>query len=138
MAATALEYDWRPDGGFVRAMLADRHLGGAYESIRQFERTVVSHEGTRERWETRWLVRTDLSPKDALALFESKVPAAKGWKRDASAAASATGGARTVWRLRDDKGQAWTATGTFETAPGKKGRLLVSVRIVRGEGAVSS
>jgi transcriptional regulator GlxA family with amidase domain len=132
VVATALEYDWRPDGGFVRAMLADRYLGGAYEAIRQFQRTVVSHEGTRERWETRWLVRSDLSPQSALARFESALPAAKGWTRDGSAAASSADAARAVWRYRDDKGQAWTATARFETAPGEKGKLLVSARIVRG------
>ncbi len=136
VAATALEYDWRPDGGFVRAMLADRYLGGAYAAIRQFPRNVVSHEGTRERWETRWLVTTDLSPKDALARFESKLPEAKGWTRDASAASSSANAARTVWRYRDEKGEAWTATGTFETVPGEAGKLAVVTRVVRGGAAV--
>jgi DJ-1/PfpI family protein len=138
VAATALEYDWRPDGGFVRAMLADRYLVGAYAAIRQFQRNVVSHEGTRDRWETRWLVSTDLSPKDALARFESKLPAAKGWTRDASTVAPSANSARAVWRYRDDKGEAWTATGTFEVAPGEKGKLLVITRIVRGAAAVKS
>jgi putative intracellular protease/amidase len=139
VAATALEYDWRPDGGYVRAMLADRYLDGAYQAIRQFERTVVSHEGTRERWETRWLVKTDLSPKDALDRFERAIPAANGWSREAPAGQTTSGAAaRAVWRYRDEKGQLWTATGTFEPAPGEKGRLMATAVVARGGSPVSS
>jgi putative intracellular protease/amidase len=138
VAATALEYDWRPEGGYVRAMLADRYLGGAYRAISQFDRTVVSHEGTRERWETRWLVKTDLSPKDALDRFEKAIPSTNGWSRDTSGATISATSARTVWRYRDEKGQMWTATGTFEPAPGDKGRLLATAAVVRSGAAVSS
>ena len=140
VAATSLEYDWRPDGGYVRAMLADRYLNGAYQAIRQFSRKVVSHEGTRDRWETRWLVKTELSPKDALARFESAIPKTGGWTRDGSAAAAVSGAdaARTVWRYRDDKGQLWTATAAVAPAPNEKGSLLMSASVVRGESTVSS
>ena len=137
VAATALEYDWRPNGGYVRAMLADRYLNGAYKAIRQFPRNVASHEGTREQWETRWLVSSDLSPEEALARFESALPAAKGWARDASEAESSPAGARTVWRYRGGDGGTWTATATFEPGP-EKGKLLVSARVVRGAAAVKS
>jgi transcriptional regulator GlxA family with amidase domain len=142
VVATSLEYDWRPEGGYVRAMLADRHLRGAYDAIRQFDRTVVSHEGDRDRWETQWLLKTDLSPAQALARFEKSIPAANGWTRDAAAAAQATspGTARSVWRYRDEKGQSWVATATATPASGAegdKGRVLMSVAIARG-GAVSS
>ena len=139
VAATSLEYDWRPDGGYVRAMLADRYLDGAYQAVRQFQRKVLSHEGTRDRWETRWVVRTELSPKDALARFESAIPTTGGWVRAGSAAASSGGeAARTVWRYRDDKGQLWTATGTFSPAPDEKGALLLVAAVARGESTVSS
>lgn len=138
VAATALEYDWRPDGGYVRAMLADRYLDGAYQAIRQFERTVLSHEGTRDRWETRWVIRTDLTPTAALEKFEAAIPKADGWTRDRTEAGSAADSGRTVWRYRDDRGQVWTATGTFAPAKGEKGRLLVSATVARGGSAVSS
>jgi putative intracellular protease/amidase len=138
VAATALEYDWRPDGGYVRAMLADRHLSGAYEAVRQFDRKVVSHEGNRDRWETRWLVRTDLSSRELLGRLEASIPAAKGWSRDSSAAAATSPAARSVWRYRDEKGQSWTATTSAEPASGEKGRMLVIARIVRGGAGVSS
>jgi transcriptional regulator GlxA family with amidase domain len=139
VAATALEYDWRPDGGYVRAMLADRHLSRAYEAVRQFDRTVVSHEGNRDRWETRWLVRTELSPREALGRLEAAIPAAKGWSHDPSPAPSVSPEtARTVWRYRDEKGQSWVATTSAEPASGEKGRLLITVGIVRGGAAVTS
>jgi putative intracellular protease/amidase len=137
VAATALEYDWRPDGGYVRAMLADRYLAGAYGAIRQFERKVLSHEGTRDRWETRWVIQTELSPREALARFEKEIPLAPGWSRDSAAAATGTDVARTVWRHRDAQGQAWTATATF-TPGDEKGRLLVSAVVVRGGAEGSS
>jgi putative intracellular protease/amidase len=138
VAATALEYDWRPEGGYVRAMLADRYLNGAFQAIRQFERTVVSHEGTRDRWQTRWLLKTDLSPKDALDRFEKAIPSASGWSRDASAAVDSATSARTVWRYQDDRGQTWTAIATFAPAPGEKGRLLASAAVARSGAALSS
>jgi transcriptional regulator GlxA family with amidase domain len=138
VAATTLEYDWRPDGGYVRAMLADRYLRGAYDAIRQFDRTVVSHEGNRERWETRWLLRTELSARETLARFEAAVPAAKGWSRDPGVALSSPAAARTVWRYRDEKGQSWVATTAAEPASGEKGRVLMTVGIVREGAAVSS
>lgn len=137
VAATALEYDWRPDGGYVRAMLADRHLSGAYEAARQFDRKVVSHEGDRDRWETRWLVRTDLSPRELLGRLEASIPAAKGWSRDSSAAAATSPAVRSVWRYRDEKGESWIATTSAEPASGEKGRVLITARIVRGGAAVS-
>lgn len=135
VAATSLEYDWRPEGGYVRAMLADRYLRGAYDAVRQFDRTVVSHEGNRERWETRWLLKTDLAPTEALARFEKSIPAANGWSRDSSGAASA-GAERAAWRYRDEKGQPWVATATAQPAAGGKG-VLLSVKVVRGSTAVS-
>lgn len=137
VAATALEYDWKPDGGYVRAMLADRHLDGAYDAIRQFDRTVLSHEGNRDRWETRWMIQSELSPKETLARFEKEIPSARGWSRDNAAAAAKAGAARTVWRYRDDKGQAWTATATF-TPGDEKGKILASAAVVRGGSSVSS
>ena len=138
VVATSLEYDWRPEGGYVRAMLADRYLRGAYEAVRQFDRTVVSHEGTRDRWETQWLVRTDLSPKETLGRLEAAIPAAPGWSRDAAPASTSPAEARSIWRYRDDKGQTWVATATAAPAPGEKGRVLVTARVVRGGAAVSS
>ena len=137
VAATALEYDWRPDGGYVRAMLADRYLEGAYGAIRQFERRVLSHEGTRDRWETRWMIQSELSPKEALARFEKEIPPARGWSRDNAAAAAKSDAARTVWRYRDDKGQEWIATATF-TPGNEKGKLLASAAVVRGGPSVNS
>ena len=107
-----------------------RHLRGAYDAVRQFDRTVVSHEGNRDRWETRWLVRTDLSPREVLAKLEAAIPAAKGWSRDTSAAvaaASSPGAARAVWRYRDETGQGWVATAVAEPAPREKGRALMTV-----------
>jgi len=119
-------------------MLADRYLGGAYDAIRQFDRTVLSHEGNRDRWETRWLVRTDLSPREALGRFEAAIPPARGWSRDGSAASSSAAAARTVWRYRDEKGQSWAAPGTAERASGEKGRVLMTVGIVRAVSGAGS
>jgi hypothetical protein len=119
-------------------MLADRYLAGAYGAIRQFEREVLSHEGTRDRWETRWMIQSELSPREALARFEKEIPPAPGWSRDGAAVATGTDVARTVWRHRDEKGQAWTATATFTPAPGQKGRLVVSAVVVRSAADASS
>ena len=41
VAAVGMEYDWRPDSGWARASLADRHLRPAFEALDDYPRTVL-------------------------------------------------------------------------------------------------
>jgi putative intracellular protease/amidase len=128
VAAVSLEYDWRPDSGYARASLADRHLSAAYGAIREYSRTVVRHEGTRERWETSWRIQTDAPPRAVLEKLDAALSAEKGWARQDRR--DAAGSAESRWRLRDGDGSAWTEATRVEEVKGEKG-YRVTVTVVR-------
>ncbi len=131
VAAVGMEYDWRPDSGWARASLADRHLAAAYGAIREFPRTVLRHEGTRESWETSWTVRTGAPPAEVLARLDAALAAQKGWERQGPARA---GVLESRWRFRDSDGAAWTETTRVEPARDGKDRV-VTVTVVRSSAA---
>lgn len=77
--ATGLEYDWRPDGGYVRARLADRKLGHPLEALDGTRSRLVATEGDRNAWEVRGSVEWGATPADLVA----KIDAALAKREDA-------------------------------------------------------
>jgi putative intracellular protease/amidase len=122
--AIGLEYDWHPDGGFVRGVLADRLIpdvpldeAGTWE----FERD----EGTRDRWEI--LVR-GTTKKTTAELHEllAGVFVSKGkWTKVSSTATS------SEWTFADPQGKAWTAAVKIDPPTGDRHEYLVSLRVAR-------
>jgi putative intracellular protease/amidase len=132
VAAVSLEYDWRPDSGWARASLADRHIAAAYDAVREFSRTVVRHEGTRERWETCWDIRTTAAAADVLGRFDAALSSGRGWARQK--AGNVGSSTESHWRFRDDAGAAWTETTRLEPLKGEKG-FRVTVTVARAAAA---
>jgi putative intracellular protease/amidase len=126
VAAVGMEYDWRPDSGWARASLADRHVRPAFEALHEYPRTVLSYAGSRDRWETVWRIQTDAPPRAVLEKLDAALSAGKGWARqDRRAAASS---AESRWSFRDGDGSAWTETTRVEGVKGEKGcRVTVTV-----------
>lgn len=126
--ATGLEYDWRPDGGYVRARLADRKLGHPWEALDGAKSRLVATEGDRNAWEVRWSVESGATPADLVA----KIDAALAKREDArwSPDKSSRDGAEARWRLTFPSGETWLGTteAKHDKAPG---RILMSVRIAR-------
>ena len=85
VAAVSLEYDWRPDSGYARASLADRRLSPGFDAIREFSRTVVRHEGTRDRWETSWKIQTDASAASVMQRLDKAFEETPGATRQGRA-----------------------------------------------------
>ncbi len=122
VAAVGMEYDWRPDSGWARASLADRHLYPAFDVVSEYSRRVERHEGTRDRWETSWKVTTTAG---AEALLERMDRAFRdsGWKRQGPGA----------WRY-EGAGGAWTETTRVEAARGSSDRTyLVTTTVARAK-----
>lgn len=67
--ALHLEYDWKPDGGFVRALMADRYIPKSLETAIDWpEDIAMSRElsvGDRQQWRMRFHV-TSATPADGL------------------------------------------------------------------------
>jgi putative intracellular protease/amidase len=122
VAAVGMEYDWRPDSGWARASLADRHLSPAFDAVREYSRRVVRHEGTRDRWETSWKVTTTAGA-EALKERMDRAFADSGWKRQGSG----------TWRYEGDGG-AWTETTRVEAAAGSTDKAyLVTTTVARAK-----
>jgi putative intracellular protease/amidase len=122
VAAVSLEYDWRPDSGYARASLADRRLEPGFEAIREFpSRTIVRHEGTRDRWETSWRIQTDASAAAVLQRLDKSFEGARG------AAKLAAGS----WRLTAEDGTSWSESTRVSPADGKAPGYVVTMVVAR-------
>lgn len=125
IAAVGMEYDWRPDSGWARADLADRHLFPGFQAAKEYPRTLVRYEGTRDRWETSWRIRTDAPAAAVLAKFDAALSAGGGWAR-----AGTPGASQSNWRFKDGDGSAWTEATRVEPVKGEKG-YRVTVTVIR-------
>jgi putative intracellular protease/amidase len=122
LAAVSMEYDWRPDSGYARASLADKRLSPAFDAIREFpSRTVLRHEGTRDRWETSWKIRTDASAASVLERLDKAFGGARGASRQGAGA----------WRLTGEDGSSWTESTRVRPAEGKGPGYVVTLSVVR-------
>lgn len=121
VAAVSLEYDWRPDSGYARASLADRRLAPGYDAIREFSRTVVRHEGTRDSWETSWTIRTVASAAAVLERLDKAFGGAPGATRQGAGA----------WRLTGEDGSSWTESTRVRRVEGKGPGYVVTMHVAR-------
>jgi hypothetical protein len=98
--------------GHRYASLADLQLTPAFEAVRQYSRTVVRHEGTRDRWETAWKLQTDASRESVLATMDAAFQNG-GWSKQGAG-----------WRRSGPEG-AWVESARIEPlSGGAKGYLL--------------
>jgi putative intracellular protease/amidase len=84
--AVHLEYDWKPEGGFVRTLLADRYLpsfdGVHWPADASFDQLYAY--GDRDSWHARHIAHTTAKPQELRALIEAKMATMDGWKKDAA------------------------------------------------------
>ncbi|SOD57538.1 DJ-1/PfpI family protein [Pseudoxanthomonas wuyuanensis] len=84
--ALHLEYDWDPEGGFVRARMADRHLpelrNVAWPQDMKLQRLISV--GDAESWRKRYRIATATPPDALLALMHDDL-VEEGWQPDAAA-----------------------------------------------------
>ena len=87
-AALVLEYDWKPEGGFVRTLMADRYFP-AFKADATWPADLKTEQlsalGDTTRWRQRLAVRTSTAPDALLTLLAASVEAAGGWQRIDSA-----------------------------------------------------
>ncbi len=119
IAAVGMEYDWRPDSGWARASLADRHVFPGFQAASAYPRTLVRYEGTRDRWEASWKIRTDAGADALVARMDEAFGGSPGWKRQGPGS----------FRF-DGDGGSWTEATRVERATGEKA-WLVTVSVAR-------
>ncbi|HKI02462.1 MAG TPA: DJ-1/PfpI family protein [Thermoanaerobaculia bacterium] len=135
--ALNMEYDWRPDTPYARAGLADAELrrlfgrGLGLELPDGGEFKVLSTEGTKDRWEVNWELKTGTALPDLQAALVAHLTKAGGWTPRGT---SPIGGSRQEWRYTDADRQPWNATVDLRPMEGKSGEYSMAIRVDRAGG----
>jgi putative intracellular protease/amidase len=130
--ALSLEYRWEPDANYARAALADRYFPH-WEALKG---TIVSTEGTRDRWDVRALVLAPNTTAEIIALIGKEVVSATphavtpvtvlpARTKDTEARAEIR------WEFKDDQGRNWCGVGVVEPSRDNKGRFQVTLTLAR-------
>jgi hypothetical protein len=108
MVALNLEYDWRPDGGYVRAALADYPLWNAFGMNLDlglpsgYHARLERNAGDRQRWNAAWRVETQASDVALAAAIDQTLR-----RKLPDVPASPDGGATRSWRYNGPEGRSW-------------------------------
>ncbi|NZA25701.1 DJ-1/PfpI family protein [Luteimonas sp. SJ-92] len=112
--AMHLEYDWRPEDGFVRTRMADRHLPDLgrvqWPEATRFDRIV--NTGDTRSWRMRYRVSTDADAEALMALAAEALDGTEGWTRASAASTRDWVGAVEGERLRMAIGMTAAGPGT--------------------------
>lgn len=127
-AALNMEYDWRPDSGYARASLADAELrrvfgrGLSLEVPGGGQAAVLSTEGTRDRWEARWEIKTATPLSDLQAALTRHLTETGRWT---------PAGTPREWRFTDAEKRGWKALVDLQPAAGKTDEYQMAIRLER-------
>ncbi|QOY86953.1 DJ-1/PfpI family protein [Paludibaculum fermentans] len=127
MAALAVEYNWDPEGSFVRSQLADRLCAFRYavtsaQSIRR--------EGDEEQWVNEWAVTDPSSPEVVFEAFQTAIRQHVTWMESTPQWTKIDGEdapLRSQWRFRDERDRSWR--GVLEVTPNTVSGQGVAVRL---------
>jgi putative intracellular protease/amidase len=116
-AALNMEYDWQPNRGYTRAMLADLRLPGQlYHEFILPDGDLLQAEGDTHRWLEKWQVQSDMAASKMQQAVNGWITAETNWQQTNSG-----------WRFQDDDGSDWE-TAVKVTASGSE-QLLFDITI---------
>lgn len=125
--ALHLEYDWSPDQGFVRGLMADRHLRMPEEDFDFPEGTdidTVLQVGDREHWEIEYEVDSPWGPEELLAHVRERAA-----NDPALTVVEAGSKLQTAWRFESPEGGRWLLeVDASRAADGEPFRVKVELR----------
>lgn len=122
--ATNLEYNWDPEGKYVRAMLADRYLAGLNGTVRELPNSLhVLHKGTERIWEDRWQIGQGTSMDEIQTRIQSVLQRQSGIQ-----IVKASDG-RSEWTFQDAQNRSWRGTAEMKKDPDNSKQVLVTFRI---------
>lgn len=108
--ATNLEYPWDPEAGYVRAALADKYLCGVGDVLSQFDTKTLRYEGDRNHWQSKYLVKTGLTPKELITLVEHQLEIGEKWKKVKG------NGTTSKWKVPVGEKESWHGGLSIEEA----------------------
>jgi len=122
------EYDWKPEGGFVRASLADQEIPSiSLAGLGQWG--IVRTEGDRSRWDLVMSGTSDLTPADLMKRFDDAL--SKGNWTSAPSSAAGSGARSSSWRFTGSDGKPWKGTVKLEAAAGGGHEYTATVAVAR-------
>jgi transcriptional regulator GlxA family with amidase domain len=125
--ALDMEYDWRPEGGFVRAKMADRmNADPDLDAIGEMKDRRI--KGDDVHWELSERFTTKLSASELLGALEmayQKGYAADGLWAPGSFRMAASEPLAAVWHFNDQKGRHWRGVLKVDANPGDAHQFLV-------------
>jgi putative intracellular protease/amidase/DNA-directed RNA polymerase subunit RPC12/RpoP len=134
LTALGIEYDWDPNGKYVRAALADRYLpdGSGFLSpyLRGTDAELIAHEGGIDHWETKLLVSEPKSPAEIIDALSKRIKTNTPHIRGSvvlSEPSGSAGSSQINWTFTDEKGVGWRGLAT--ASPGEKGKFALSVKL---------
>ena len=122
--ALRMEYDWRPDGGFVRAALADRQIPHLDIPDAHVLR-LLGTEGTRSRWHLAAEVESPLDGDALLAKVDAELKEKGGWVRGKAIPDG------SAWSFIGKDGHAWSGTTTLRAEPSQAHVYRIALDIQR-------
>ncbi len=136
--AVQLEYDWRPEGGFLPGTDAVHILPRAanYELAKvAYKDRIISTQGDQEHWT---IVREMSSNLSGVKLIDEigRIYAAAGkadtdqWSRS-GAPVTPSGQPVSAWKVIDGDGKPWTVTISSDAVAGQSNKHLVRIGVAR-------
>jgi copper(I)-binding protein/putative intracellular protease/amidase/DNA-directed RNA polymerase subunit RPC12/RpoP len=125
--ALGMEYDWQPEGGFVRPALADKYLNYSFAGIRGI---IFNREGDAEHWENRYVATGPPSATETLELINNTLATEGHWVRQVSGKPDDTS---SFWKFIDERGRQWNASASVQPLIGEKNRFLISLKVARSD-----
>jgi transcriptional regulator GlxA family with amidase domain len=95
-AAVSMEYDWRPDSNYTRAMLADTRLPAQLYDFILPNGDLLQAKGDTQHWLEKWQIESDTPASEMQQALESRISAETHWQ-------PTEGG----WHLQDSDGTNW-------------------------------
>jgi putative intracellular protease/amidase len=126
--ALGIEYNWQPEGGFVRAALADAQIPQIdLDSVGNWH--IVETSGDRNQWALH-VEGSSARGADELANYMSRGLEKQGhW----SLASSGQGRGLTRWRFADRSGKPWRATLNIAPEKNMPGHYTMDITVERAD-----
>jgi len=128
--ALAEEYDWHPRAAFARAALADRLIPEVdMDALGTW--TVLSTEGSRNRWEMVLQGRSDLTVAEVMDRIGRDLTTKGKWTSVTAAATRSSSKRTSQWKLTGRDGKPWTGTLTIQASPAEGSQYTAKLTIAR-------
>jgi putative intracellular protease/amidase len=126
--ALSEEYDWHPEGGFLRAALADMEIPNVdMDALGEFQ--VVSTQGSAREWELVIGGTSKLGASELMSRMASDLETKGSWKKAAAPRASTPETASGAWAFVGRDGKPWSSQLAIAPAAGEKNRYTVTLKL---------